>query len=106
MVISRLMGVYAIIPTALLLAVSFFVLFAIRKIEVYGLRVFGYIVAAILWIAALLVFSAGAYTVYTGRHAMPCPMMEMMQKKMYGPKMGGPMPEMMHERTPGPMMKR
>jgi len=106
MVMSRLIGVYAIIPTALLLAVSFFVLFAIRKIEAYGLRVFGYVVAAILWIAALLVFSAGAYAVYTGRHTISCPMMEMMQKKMYGPKMGGQMPEMMRERTPGPMMRR
>ena len=103
MVISRLMGVYAIIPTALLLAVSFFVLFAIRKIEVYGLRVFGYIVAAILWIAALLVFSAGAYTVYTGRHIMPCLMMEMMQKKMqHGMMMEPHTSKTMHR----PMMER
>ena len=102
----RLIGLFAIIPTALLLTVSFFVLFTIRKIEAYGLRVFGYVVAAILWIAALLVFSAGVYTVYTGRNAMPCPMMEMMRQKMHEPKMGGQMPEMMRERTPGPMMKR
>ncbi len=103
----RLIGLFAIVPTALLLTVSFFVLFAIRKVEVDGLRVFGYVVAAVLWIAALLVFSAGVYTIYTGRNAMPCPMMEMMRQKMsHGPGRGGSMPEMMHEKTAEPMMKR
>ena len=38
----------AIIPIALLLTLSFFVLLSIRKAETKGLRVFGYVVTGIL----------------------------------------------------------
>ena len=80
----RLIGLFAIIPTAVLLTISFFVLFAIRKIESLGLKAFGYVVAALLWVAALLVLSAGIYTLSTGRHPMGCMMHEMMKGKMQG----------------------
>lgn len=89
MAILRVMGLFAVIPTALLLTVSFFVLFAIRKIQEQGLKAFGYVIAALLWIGAALVFSVGVYTVSTGRH----PGMEMMQQMMKC-KMQGMMPQM------------
>lgn len=97
----RLIGLFAIIPTAVLLTVSFFVLFTIRKIETSGLKAFGYVVTAVLWIAALLVFSAGVYTVYTGRKTMFCPKKEMMR----GYKMDRSMPGMMREELHEPMTK-
>lgn len=76
----RLMGLFAIIPATVLLTISFFVLLALRKIEPHGLKVFGYVITALLWCCALLVFSLGVYKLSTGR----CPMQEMMQCKMHG----------------------
>jgi len=72
---SRLMGTLAILPTAILLTISFFVLVILRKTEGQGLKAFGYVVAALLWTCALLVFSMGIYVLSTGKH----PMMRMME---------------------------
>lgn len=90
----RLMGVFAIIPTTMLLVVSFFVLFTLRKTEAQALKVFGYVIVALLWCAAILVFSMGIYTISTGRHPMMCMMQGMKECKMQG-MMGGEMPKMM-----------
>lgn len=105
----RVMGLFAFIPVAFILTVSFFVLCVLRKIEEKGLRAFGYVVAALLWGAALLVFAAGVYTISTGRHPLMCMMQEMMRGKGQCMMMGqGGMP--MHGMMPGqadsPMMKR
>jgi hypothetical protein len=81
----RIAGVFAVIPTAVLLTISFFVLFTIRKTETQGVKAFGYVVAALLWLSALLVFSVGVYTLSSGRPLVPCPMM---QKMMSGQKEG------------------
>ena len=74
----RLLGLVAIIPISMLLTVSFFVLFAVRKVETKALKTFGYVVAALLWAAATVVFLVGLYVVITGKH----PMMEMMRQMM------------------------
>ncbi|MDD4954276.1 MAG: hypothetical protein PHG40_05155 [Candidatus Omnitrophica bacterium] len=103
MMTSRLMGVYAVIPAALLLTVSFFILLANRKVESYALKVFGYVVAAALWLSALLVISSGVYTMYTGRGGMNCPMFQKMQGKQM---MGGQMPGMTGKGTSGSMMHK
>jgi hypothetical protein len=100
--IFRFIGVFTIIPATLLLTVSFFVLFALRKLESQGLKAFGYVIAAMLWVSALLVFSCGVYTISTGRH----PVVDMMQGMMSGHMqqmmghqrsgmMGAPMPSAM-----------
>ncbi len=85
----RIAGLFAVIPAAVLLTISFFVLFAMRKIETQGLKAFGYVVAALLWLAAALVFSAGAYTLSTGRPAMMYPMMHKIMGS-HRPGMMGP----------------
>jgi len=87
----RILGLFSIIPTAALLTVSFFVLFALRKIETQGLKIFGYVVVALLWLAAILVFSAGVYTVTTGQHPAMCMMQEMMKSKKPGMMKAGRM---------------
>ena len=87
----RLFGLLAIIPTTLLLTVSFFVLFTMRKLDAPGLKIFGYVLAVLLWIAAAIVFSAGLYMMATGQH----PMMQMMQQ----------MQQMKHPMMQQPMMK-
>jgi hypothetical protein len=75
--LARLTGLFAIVPTTLVLTVSFFVLFTLRKVESNVLKSFGYIVAALLWVSALLLFSSGVYTLSTGK----CPMQKMMMQK-------------------------
>ena len=104
--IARLIGLFAIIPATVLLTISFFVLFALRKAETQGLKAFGYVIAALLWVGVLLVGSSGIYVISTGRFPIACPMREMMMKgKMHGMMMGGQMPGMMQEKTDNPMMK-
>ena len=97
----RLIGLFAIIPATVLLTISFFVLFTLRKIEAPGLKAFGYVIAALLWLCALLVLSAGAYTIATGRHPMMGMMQEMIcqMKQEKAPHMiiGAPMPGMMQQ---------
>jgi hypothetical protein len=75
------LGLFSVIPTALLLALSFFVLFTNRKVENEGLKTFGYVIAVLLWIAAALVFSAGIYILATGQHPMAQMMQQMMQSR-------------------------
>jgi len=75
--LARLVGLFAIVPTTLILTVSFFVLFALRKVDGKSLKVFGYILAALLWASALLLLSDGVYTLATGR----CPMKKMMHRR-------------------------
>lgn len=98
----RFFGLLAIIPTTILLTISFFVLFANRKVEQQNLKTFGTIIAVLLWLSAALVFSTGIYSLSTGGHCMkhggwgmgmgkgqPCPQMQenMGQKQMMQEKM-------------------
>jgi len=97
---QRIVGLFAVVPATLLLTVSFFVLMAIRKIENQGLKAFGYVVASLLWLSALVAFSAGLYTLSTGR----CPMMDAMKSKCMMMR-GGPSMPVMADQSGGPMMK-
>lgn len=53
----KAVGLIAFIFTVLLLAVSFFVLFVVSRVQARRLKIFGYIIAALLWICAAIVFS-------------------------------------------------
>ena len=101
----RLVGLFAIIPTTVLLTISFFVLYTLRRTETQGLKAFGYVIAALLWLSALLVFSTGIYTLSTGRHPMKSMMQEMMRSKMQG-MMSGQMPATMQGKTDKSMVKQ
>ena len=68
----------AIVPIAALLTASFFVLFALRKVEEKGLKAFGYVVVVFLWLAALVVFSGAVYKIAQGSATIK----GMMQPKM------------------------
>ncbi len=78
MYMLKLSHLMALVPIALLLTVSFFVLVTLRKIEEKALKVFGYVVVGFLWLAALVVFSSAVYKMAQG----PAVMKGMMQKKM------------------------
>ncbi len=64
----RFMGFFTIIPASVLLAISFFVLFALIKIESPPLKNLGRIVAVLLWISAALLLLMGLYILVTGHH--------------------------------------
>ena len=101
---TRMLGLCAIIPATVLLTISFFVLYALRKVENGGLKVFGYVIAAFLWLSAALVFSGGIYTLSTGKH----PIFSMLQEKARHHSSdwigAGQMPEgMVQEQMPGLM---
>jgi len=101
----RLLGLFAVIPTAVLLTISFFVLFALRKIETEGLKAFGYIIATLLWIGAALVLSVGLYAVASGRQPM-CPMMYKMMEGKKHYMMKDKAPAMMPAEMEKEMIKR
>lgn len=56
----RAVGSLFLVPTTILLALSFFVLVVNEKQEKL-LRIFGWVVAVLLWLSAFMVFSAGNY---------------------------------------------
>jgi len=53
--------IIGLIYSTVLLTVSFFVLFAIRKIDSKNLKAFGYAVVMLLWLSAAFVFFNGIY---------------------------------------------
>jgi hypothetical protein len=67
MLIMRFLGTFAIIPTTLFLTMSFFVLLAAENIQHHGLKLFGYFVAALLCLTAVLMLFTGIYVMVTGR---------------------------------------
>jgi hypothetical protein len=83
----RMGGLIALVPVAVLLTISFFVLLVLRKLDSDGLKAFGYAVVALLWVCAALIFGIGVYTMVSGRH----PMMDMMQGGLKGAMGQNPM---------------
>lgn len=81
MMMGKFAVVFSVIPTTMLLTVSFFVLVVLRKIEEKALKAFGYVIVALLWLSALLIFSSGIYTAAKGR----CPMIFGMHRMMASP---------------------
>jgi len=95
MMMGKLAAAFSLIPTTMELTLSFFVLVVLRKVEEQALKVFGYVIAALLWLCALLVFSSGVYFAAKGK----CLMMRSMCRSMMGPcTMGG----MMHSKQGKP----
>lgn len=66
----RFSGLFTLIPATLLLTISFFVKFALTKVEKPGLRKFGKFVAALLWLSAGLILLVGIYILVTGHHPL------------------------------------
>jgi hypothetical protein len=88
---QKLPQLMAVVPISVLLTVSFFVLVVIRKIEEKGLRAFGYVVAGLLWLAALVVFGAAAFGL--GKDGLGAKKYRSPRSQM---QMGAMPPQMMH----------
>ena len=76
--------VFSFVCSVMLLALSFFVLLTNRKHDAQWIKTFGYVVAALLWVSAAIVFGGGF-------RERPCRAMNMDMKKM-PPMMGEKMP--------------
>jgi len=94
MCILRHGGIFALVPAAMVLGISFFVLLTARKSDSQGLKNFGFAVAVLLWISSALIFVGGL----TGYH----PMMKrthMMGGKTCHSMMGSEMQQQMSKET-------
>jgi hypothetical protein len=60
-------GLSGLVPATVILAISFFVLYALENVRAGGLKRFGYIVVVLLWISALITVSFGIYTIMSSR---------------------------------------
>ena len=74
--IGKVLGILAVLPTIVLLAISFFVMVVASKIEESPLKSFGRVIAILLCITALFIFTMGMYVVAAGR----CPTVRMIGK--------------------------
>ncbi len=63
---GHMVGLVALIPTMMLLTVSYFVLFANRKVEGGPLKTFGTAVAVLLWVVAGIILSLGILVLVAG----------------------------------------
>lgn len=104
MCLLKMSNLMAIVPIAALLTASFFVLFTLRKIEEKGLRIFGCVAVALLWLATIVVFSGAVYKMAQGSvgmkgempHKMKMDYMSQMMQRANPPSMVMPgmvMPE-------------
>lgn len=59
--IFKMIGMLFVVPTTVLLTASFFVIAVNSKAESKGLKLFGWLVALLLWISAFAVFSTGMW---------------------------------------------
>ena len=82
----------AIVPISLFLTVSFFVLFALRKVTEKWLKVVGYLAVIFLFLAALVISLNAVSNLAKGLGGMNCSMMQRM--KMCGMMQQNNMPDM------------
>ena len=51
--------VFSLVHAVLLLVISFFVLLSARKSDSRNIKIFGYVIVALLWVAAALILGKG-----------------------------------------------
>lgn len=78
----------AIVPISFFLTVSFFVLFALRKVTDKWLKVIGYTAVSLLLLASLVVFAEAVVGSVKGFGMARCPSMGKMRKHGMGQMMG------------------
>lgn len=87
--------VFSLVHAVVLLAVSFFVLLVARKSDSQNLKMFGYGIAVLLWVAAALVFGKG---ISSRQHTFN--RMHMMGEKMGRPMSPGEVPPQAGQAAP------
>ncbi|MGA2775790.1 MAG: hypothetical protein ABSE81_07020 [Candidatus Omnitrophota bacterium] len=62
--------VFSFVHAVVLLAISFFILLAVRKLDSQNIKTFGYVIAVLLWVAAALVLGKGVSVRHPMFHRM------------------------------------
>ena len=94
---SKMAPLIAVIPISLLLTLSFFVLLSLDKAQTKKLKIFGKLVAVILWLAVLVIVLGGINRLAKGVDPREC----MMRKDMKMRMGHGAMPAMPPEKMQG-----
>lgn len=81
-------SIFSLIPAIVLLALSFFILRSLYKVEANGLKVFGYVIAVLLWAAVILFLTSGSQPSKPGMF-MGCPLMQKMHHGQMMPRHKG-----------------
>ncbi|MDD4955192.1 MAG: hypothetical protein PHP17_04040 [Candidatus Omnitrophica bacterium] len=53
--------VFMLFPIIFLLSLSFFILLVLANVKTQTLKIFGYIIVALIWLTTVLVFAGGVY---------------------------------------------
>ncbi|MFA5008066.1 MAG: hypothetical protein WC546_02475 [Candidatus Omnitrophota bacterium] len=76
--------ILSLIPIVFLLSLSFFILVVLANVKTNALKIFGYVIIALIWLTTILVFGAGISRASKGRY----PGMLMRKAIMEHQKMG------------------
>jgi hypothetical protein len=63
-------GIFSLVQAVVLLAISFFILLAGRKSDSQNIKIFGYVIAVLLWVSAALVFGKAIFDRHPMFHRM------------------------------------
>lgn len=82
-------AVFMLFPIIFLLSLSFFILLVLANVKTQTLKIFGYIIVALIWLTTVLVFAGGVYKA-AKRERCPVmrPGMHMGKAMMKHPAMG------------------
>jgi len=94
--------VFLLLPVIFLLSLSFFVLVVLSNVKTHTLKVFGYVIVALIWLTTILVFTGGIYKTSKGMY----PGMFMKRAMMKHPMMGVPQREGSSEGMMCPKMRQ
>lgn len=80
-------------PVIFLLSLSFFVLVVLANVKTHTLKVFGYVIVALIWLTTVLVFAGGVYKtakggMFPGMYPRPHSSMHMKTEMMKCAAMG------------------
>jgi hypothetical protein len=84
--------IFSLIPFILIISLSFFILVVLSNVKAQALKVFGYIIVALCWLTAILIFSTCVCKQMRGM----CPSMPMqrgMMDQSKGMQEGSSMPK-------------
>lgn len=70
--------IFSLVPFILIISLSFFILVVISNVKTQALKVFGYVIVALCWLVAILIFSTCVCKQMRGM----CPKMSMQRNMM------------------------
>ncbi len=76
--------VFLFLPAIFLLSLSFFILVVLGNVKTQALKVFGYVIVALIWVTTVLAFGGGIYKMSKGIYPGMFMHRAMMRQSMMG----------------------